>query len=296
MALFGKKPKGIDTQALQNILNQGATRQTDIINRAFTEAPQITSNFAQTQNQLAEAFESDANRRAQEFGQQLQGVESPDLTRQRIAKSAELAFRNLPAVQQNIREQLAATGGLGRGAAIRALARPTLEASRSASDEAFRIQSAADQRNVERREKALDTIFSTGQAAALTRLGIDRNTARVLLETGRGDILDKAFKLAGIEAGRTQGLLDIEKLRQTQEAAKEAASQARLGQVLSGVGSLAGTGIGFLAGGGPIGALAGSQIGGQVGGFAGGGGAPDLSGILALLAAQQKKEPTTVTT
>lgn len=291
MALFGgSKPKGIDTQLLQDILNRGATKQTGIIESAFSQTPQLGKQFRQERQALGQAFETGAQQRAQQFGQQLQQVESPDLVRRAQARAQELAFRNVPAQQEQIREQLAATGGLGRGVAIRALSQPTLQAAQAARDESFQIEQAARERDVTRRQQAIDTVFRTGQGAALQRLGIDQETANVLLQTGRSDILDRAFKLAGIEAGRTQGLLDIEQLRQTQEIARDQAKRARTGQILGGIGSLAGAGIGALVpGGGAVGSLIGSQLGGQLGGFAGGGGAPDLSSALAMLALRRRK-------
>lgn len=280
----GKKPKGIDTGALLNILNQGAANQRSLVETAFGETPKLLNRFESTSQQLGEAFEKGAQQRAQQFAQGLQQVESPEFVRQQQAKARELAFRNLPTAQQNIREQLAATGGLGRGAAIRALTQPVLQAQQTAADQSFAIQQDAARRDIGRRQTALDTIFRTGQGAALQRLGIDRETAQVLLETGRSDILDRAFKLAGIEAGRTQGLLNVEQLRQQQEVARDQAKRARRGAIAGTLGTLAGAGLGAVAGG-PLGAFVGSQLGGGLGGLAGGGTQPlDLSGLLTLAA------------
>lgn len=284
MPIFGGKPKGINTQLLQDILNRGADTQTSIIQSGFDRAAPLAGQFEQRRTQLGRAFEEGANQRAQQFAQGLQNIESPDFVRQQQAKARELAFRNLPAAQQAIRENLAATGGLNRGVAIRALQQPVLQAAQQASDQGFQIQQQAAQRNIARQQQALDTIFNTGQGAALQRLGIDRETADVLLQTGRSDILDRAFKLAGIEAGRTQGLLDIEQLRQTQEIARDQAKRAQTGALLGSLGSLVGAGAGALTGN-PFGAILGSSLGGQLGGLAGGGTQPlDLTGALTALA------------
>jgi hypothetical protein len=287
--LFGGKPKGIDTQLLQDILTRGTQKQTGLVKSAFAQTPQLSRQFEARRGALGKAFETGSAQRAQQFAQGLQQIESPDFVRQQQARARELAFRDVPAAQQQIREQLAATGGLGRGVAIRALQQPTLQAAQASRDESFRIEQAARQRDINRQQSALSTIFQTGQGAALQRLGIDEATANVLLETGRSDILDRAFKLAGIEAGRTQGLLDIEQLRQTQEIAREQAKQAGKAQLLSTIGSLAGAGLGAFAG--PAGPLIGSQLGGQLGGFAGGGQAPDLSSALTLLALRRRNSP-----
>ena len=117
----------------------------------------------------------------------------------------------------------------------------------------------------------------------MQKLGIDRNVAQTLMENGRGDLLDRAMRLSGIEAGRTQGLLDVETLRQQQEIAKDSAKRQRNAQLAS----LAGTVAGSFAGGPGIGGAIGGQIGGQLGGAAAGGapsGGFDLSGLLTMLA------------
>jgi len=277
MGLFGKKPKGIDTGMLQAILQQGLEKQKGTIEEGYSKLPALTQKFEDTSGRLGEEFQTGAMNRAQQYAQGLQQVESPDLVRQQQAKAQELAFRNLPAAQQAIKENLAATGGLQRGAAIRALQAPVLQASQQASDMGFQIQEQAQLRNIARKEQALDTIFETGQGAALQKLGIDRGTASVLLNTGREDILNRAMALADIEAQRTQGLLEIEQLRQTQNITREQAKRAQRGALIGGLGSLAGAGLGMMV---PGGGLAGAAIGSQLGAFAGSGATPDLSSAL----------------
>jgi len=277
----GKKSKGFDTAALQRMLNQGADKQAGLVQGGFNAAGVKNQDFERTQNALAQAFETGANQRAEQFGQQLQGIESPDFVNAQQAKNTELAFRNLPAAQQNIREQLGATGGLNRGVAIRALQQPVLQASQQAADANFQTQQQATERDIARRTVALDTIYQTAQGAALQKLGIDRETAQVLLENGRADILDRATALAGIESGRTQGLLDVEQLRQGQDIERAGASKARRAALLGTAGTLAGSLFG------PVGGV----IGGQVGSLAGGGSQPlDLTSLLSAMRMRQAQQ------
>lgn len=284
MALFGGSPRGIDEGALRNALLSGLARKEEQIKAGFRQTPQIFKKFEQRQQDVGQGFIDQSKQRALDFGKQLEGIDTSDLVRQRQAKARELAFRDLPSVQQNIRESLAATGGLGRGAAIRALQAPVLQAAQTSADQSFAIQSAADEGNLLRRQQAVENMFNTTQGAALQKFGIDKDTAMLLLETGRADVLDRAAALAGIEGQRTQGLLDIEQARQQSEMAKDAARRQRTAQLISGIGTLGGAAVGGLAGGLP-GASIGSQLGGQLGGFAGSGSTPDLSSSLLLLSA-----------
>ena len=119
---FGRKktPK-IDFGKLRNILNLGIDRQRAEIDAGFRQTPLLNEKFRKEREALGRTFETGANQRAQDFARGLQGIESPEFVREQQAQATELAFRNLPAAQQAIRENLAATGGLNRGAAIQAL-------------------------------------------------------------------------------------------------------------------------------------------------------------------------------
>lgn len=281
MGLFGGSSKGIDTGALRNILERGINRRRSLVEGAFTELPQFGQTFEKSQQEAGEQFADTSRQAAQNLASGLRNVESPDFVRRQQAKSRELAFRDLPAAQQQIRESLAATGGLGRGVAVRALQQPVLQAQQTAADQAFQIEQGAAGRNIARQEQALNQIFSTDAGIALQQLGIDQDVARTLLETGREDVLDRALQLSGIEAERTQGLLDLETLRQQQEIAQDQQKRARLAAILGTVGSIGGAAIG----GGGFGSVVGSQLGGGLGGLAAGGTQPvDLSSALALRA------------
>lgn len=289
MGLFGGgSPKGIDTGKLRTMLEQGLNKQKGIVEQGFAQLPQFGQAFEQKQGQLGADLVSGSRDRAMEFGKGLEAIDTSDQVKARQGQAQELAFRNLPAAQQAIRENLAATGGLNRGVAVRALQQPVLQASQQAADESFNIQSEADQANIARREQALGTLFNTEQGAALTKLGIDKDTARTLMETGRSDVLNRALQLTNIEGQRTQGLLDIETLAQQQSAAQDAAKRGRLGQVLSTVGGLGGAALGSF--GGPLGIAVGSQLGTQLGQAAGGNAADFGPGAtnLGLLLAQRR--------
>jgi len=276
---------GYDAGRLQNILLGGAERQKQQVEGAYRATPLLEQKFRKEQQDIGQGFMDTSKQQALEYGRNLTGIDTADLVKQRQGQAQELAFRNLPAAQQAIRENLAATGGLNRGAAVKALQQPVLQASQQAADTSFAIQAQADAENLARKQQAVENLFSTQQGATLQKLGIDKNTAMYLVEQGRGDILDRASALAGIEGSTTQGLLDIEQRRQQYEAAKESANKAKRAQLYSTLGTAAGAGIGALAGG-PIGMQLGSQFGGQLGGLAGGGqanlqpGITDLAGLL----------------
>jgi len=294
MGLFGGSSKGMDTGKLRTMFLQGLGRQRGEVEKGFAQLPQFSQQFEKKQGELGQGFVDTSRQQAMDFGRNLENIDTSDMVKQRQAKAQELAFRNLPAAQQALRENLAATGGLNRGAAIRSLQQPVLQASQQAADQAFNIQSQADQDTIARREQALEGLFKTEQGAALQKLGIDKDTARLLMENGRSDVLERASALAGIESARTQGLLDIELARQQDDIRQDQAKSARRGALLGSLGSLAGAGAGMaLTGGSPMGAMLGGQLGGSLGGLAGGQQAnftPGMTNLAMLLAARQRQQ------
>jgi len=289
MGLFGGSSKGLNTGRMRDMLMSGLGRQEQKVKGGFREASLLDDKFRKEQQGLGQGFVDTSRQQAMDFGRNLENIDTSDMVKQRQAKAQELAFRNLPAAQQALRENLAATGGLNRGAAIRPLQQPVLQASQQAADQAFNIQSQADQDTIARREQALGTLFNTEQGAALQKLGIDEDTARTLMETGRSDVLGRAMQLAGIEGQRTQGLLDIETLAQRQDMAKDAAKRQQKTALLNMLGQGVGAAAGFAAGG-PMGMSVGSQLGGSLGTAAGGGQAnfqPGISDLASLLAARR---------
>lgn len=279
-----KKPKipGFDTGALQAIAEQTAARQRQIIGGLRTNLGGMNPAFEAKRASLSARILPEQEEQLTKLRQEASGVGEQQATANRAAGAAfrEQQFREVPELQRAIRESLGGTGLLQNAAAASTLARPTLEAARSARDFESGLETTR-LGDIARREEGLATTgFATRSQAVKDRLGLDEGTIKYLQDIGREDLIREADALGGVEADLGASRLSTETLGQQQNIARAQASAARRGQILSSLGQLGGAGIGFLAGGGPMGAAIGSQIGGQLGGMAGGGQVPQFDPTL----------------
>lgn len=273
MGLFSKpKVPSIDTGALTRIAQENERKQKSIVGGLRPGLAPISTNFETKRNALGQQIQTGTEGVLGQYGQDLSQIGAADKAARSTANAGfrEQSFREVPEIQRAIRESLGGSGTTGNAAALSALSRPILEANRASRDFTSQNTVAGLTADASRGEKLADTGFGARSGALQSKLGLDEGTIQYLTDTGRGDLIDEANSLLGIEDQAGTNRLGIEQARQQNEMAKAAAANARRGQILSSLGSLAGTGIGA-AFGGPLGASLGSQLGSTVGNFAGGG-------------------------
>lgn len=273
MGLFSKpKVPSIDTGALLRIQQENERKQKAIVGGLRPSLNPINTNFETKRNALGQEIQTGTEGVLDRYGQDLSNVNTADAAARNAANTGfrEQSFRDVPELQRSIRESLGSSGSIGNAAALSALSRPILDANRSARDftsqnEVSRLAGATG-----RSEKLADTGFNARSGALSSKLGLDEGTIQYLTDTGRGDLIDEANSLLGIEDQAGTNRLGIEQARQQNEMAKAAASNSRRASIMSSLGSLAGTAGGFAVGG-PMGAGLGSQLGSTFGNLAGGG-------------------------
>lgn len=290
MGLFStSKVPGIDTGALQRIVNQNKNTQLDILGRKKTALQPLTQQFKTDRAAFSSQIEPGAENLLTKYGQDLSGVGAQEKTANEAASIAqrERSFRDVPGVQQAIRASLGGSGLLNSGAARSKIAEPIIGAARSARDFTSGLETSQLANEARRGEGLATTGFNTRNAALNARLGVDESTLNTLASLGRTDLIDEYNAVAGIEDTAGQGSLGIEQARQANEIAQAQASAARRGQILSTIGTVAGGVAGSF--GGPVGAGIGAQLGGSLGNIAGGGSGGQIDPTLLFALAQQRR-------
>lgn len=291
MGLFSKpKVPSIDTGALTRIAQENEAKQKAIVGGLRGNLSPINANFETKRNELGNNLTTGTENLLTRYGQDLSGVTAADTAARNAANVGfrEQSFRDVPELQRSIRESLGGSGTIGNAAALSTLSRPILDANRASRDFSSQNTVAGLNAQTGRAEKLADTGFSARGDALKSKLGLDEGTIQFLTESGRGDLIKEANDLLGIEDQAGANRLGTEQARQENEMAKAAAANARRGQILTSLGSLAGTAVG--AGfGGPVGAGIGSQLGGNLGNMAGGGGGAQFDPTLLYALAQQNR-------
>lgn len=228
---------------LRDILNKGADTQRGLVTSLPGQLTPFTTELKTSSNQLGTGF---VNNNKANVDNYKRNFVNPAATEAAVGAKQEQNFRTVPAQQQAIREALASTGRLQTGRAGNALAQPVLDAARDTRD--FASQLALN--DEEARRSAETTGFNATQQADLTKLGLDTDTMKTLFESGRGDIIQQAADLLGIEGDLSQGLFNLENTRQQSDIAtamNKANNRASLRNALLGIGGqLAGVGLGKL--------------------------------------------------
>lgn len=125
-----------------------------------------------------------------------------------------------PDIQRSLRETLAASGGLDRGAAPVAAAR----AGQEAAAQIGQGESAIAQQKIANLEAATTRVFGANTAAVTQATGMDQDTINTLLASGRQDLISEAQAIMQAERDRTSNLIGIQQNANTTKLAAETAS------------------------------------------------------------------------
>jgi hypothetical protein len=262
---------GIDAAKLNAINQKNAQTQRELIAQRLSGLQPINAQFETSRNALSARIPGEAEKVIGQYGADLDKATAAEKSARDTSTNQfrEQAFRDVPAVQQAIRNQLSGNRLMGSGAALSSLAKPLIGATQNASDFAAQNESARLGNVANRADSLASGGFGVRQKAMADRLGLDQSTIDSLAQMGRTDIIDKFNSLAGVEDQAGANELSIEQAKQQNDIARAQADAAKRGGLFSQVGQLGGAAIGGMFGGAP-GAAAGMSLGGSLGGMVGG--------------------------
>lgn len=236
----GSKVPSFNPTPLRDILQQGANKQRSVVNSLPGQLVPFNTELQDKTNKIGQDYLTSATGRKNEL---VSGAVNPAATNAAIGAKQEQEFRGVPMQQQAIRDALASGNRLATGRGAAAIAQPVITAAQNVSD----YGSNLNLQNEQNRQTNLRTGISYEQQADLNKLGLDEDTMKTLFETGRGDIVQQAADLLGIEGDLSQGLFNLENTRQLSDIAKAQADEANrnaLRNALLGIGgNLAGIGL-----------------------------------------------------
>jgi hypothetical protein len=274
MAFLGigaKKPK-YDTSGLADINQRALNTQKDLIGQKSAGLAPLNAAYETKRNALSASLAPETEKLLGQYGQEMSGVDAQEAAAREAGsnKFREQAFREVPAVQQAIRNQLSGNRLMGSGAAMSSLAKPTIQAVQNASDQKAQSNLELMANQTQRAQGMADTNLGARKTAMAARIGMDEGTINELTAMGRTDLIDKFNALSGAEEQFSSNAIGIEQANQASKMAQD--SPSGWGSVL---GSVAGLGLGATTGN-PMLAAVGSQVGGMAGGALSGENAPQL--------------------
>lgn len=240
-SLLGKKRK-INTPDLTPLINQanaGADRQEQVAHGLTTSLAPLSSqyktdalaNSAGLKTQVAalgKGFQADQAKLGED-----QATNASNTLKQNVLAAQ-------PEIQRSLRESLAASGGLERGAAPAAFAR----AGEAAANQIGQGEAAIAQQKIAGLQDASQRVFGANTDAVSKATGLDSNTLQTLLSSGRQDLIQEAQSIMQAERDRTSNLLAITQNSNTQNLASQTATAQGQNSLIQSLLQTTGQGIG----------------------------------------------------
>lgn len=238
-SLFSKKAKAPNYSALFGQLDKSGAQQREIITGVRPQATAINENYGNKVTSLTDALKADSSKLGRTYLRDVSSA-SDALGNSLSNTLASRINRNTPELQRQLRESLAATGGLGRGAASAAAANLAVSQANQIGEgnrDIVNQQLAA-------RQKALDTVFNADQETLFKATGLNYDTLQKLFYAGRQDLIDEAAQLVAEERSRNQAKVSLMGGQASAAFAQDVANTSRqndlISALLSGLGQAAG--------------------------------------------------------
>lgn len=225
---FGKRAKAPDYSGVLRELDKSGARQRDIATSVRPETTKLNEQFGTDAGSLTAALQAksqalgrnyirDAGSSATNLGNNL-----ADTLKQRV-------LRQTPELQRQLREGMAASGGLNRGALGAGLSRVAVGQAQELGSGLRDITA----QELAAKQRAIDTVFNTDQDTLRTATGLDYQTLQTLLNAGRTDIIQEAANLLDSERSINSAKAGILGAGADAASAASAASAARANDLVA---------------------------------------------------------------
>lgn len=238
--LFSKKAKAPNYGQLFNQLDQSGQRQRDIIGSVRPQTTQMNTQYGQNVSGLTQALTQKNDAMGRDYLRDVSSASTAlgnnlsDTLRQRVSQQT-------PEMMRQMKEQMAATGGLNRGASSAALANLAV----GQANQIGQGQRDIANQELANRTKALDTVFQADQATLMKATGLDYDTMQKLWYSGRGDLIDEAAQLVQEEQMRNSQKMGLMGSQMQMDFAGSTANAARQNDLISSLLSSMGTAAGY---------------------------------------------------
>lgn len=267
----GRKLPSIDLSALFDTIRKSGAYQKELINNLPASLKPLYDQYQTSLGEAGTTLQNTTNEIGQNLLDRTKAVYDPN----GAAAQATLAalkmqdYSTLPGTLTNLRAQLAATGGLARGGAGKALTSAVLAPAAQYAQQA--ANTTAQQLNLGQNAtiQAINKVASMDDATANSLFGMSKEQASQILQYGRQDLRDQLTQLINQsvqESNQMLGVQGIQAQNAYQNALTRNQQQAAITNGLvdlgiNGVSSFATSGMGGGAGAGMSGLPAGADVG-----------------------------------
>jgi hypothetical protein len=242
----GRKLPTIDVRALFDTINKAGAEKEKLINQLPANLKPLYEQYKASLGEAGDTLEAKTTDIGQQLLQSTKDLYGPntDAVKATLAALKTEDYSTLPGTLTNLKAQLAATGGLARGGAGKAITEAVLAPAQQYGQQALNVQAQqlnAQQQNV---QAALNKIAAMDEATANTLFGMSTQAAQTILTSGRQDLQNQLADLINnidTRTSQTLGVQGIQANNAYQNAITRNAQQAAVTNALVNLGVDAGT-------------------------------------------------------
>jgi hypothetical protein len=254
------------TQLFQTI-NQAGAYQRDLIEQLPENLKPLYDQYQTSLGQAGAELKGATTDIGQNLLQETKALYGPDsdVVKATLAGLKTQDYSTLPGTLTNLKAQLAATGGLSRGGASKAITQAVMAPAQAYSGQAQSVMSQQLQAQQQNVQAALNKIAQMDDATAQSLFGMSTKEASDILQYGRQDLQNQLSDLINQSTNQTNQLLATQGIQANnayQNAVTRNAQLATNTNDITGiVGGLVGSQLGNTSAPTPQGLPAGADVG-----------------------------------
>ena len=208
----GRSLPTIDLAPLLATINQNRDTNAGLINGLPAELQPLYDAYKASLGQAGDTLRSDTTNVGNDLLNKTTALYDPnsDAVKATLAALKQQDYSTLPGTLNALKSQLAATGGLSRGGASKAITSAVLNPASTYSQQALNV--TADQLNKQQTnvQSALNKIASMDDNTAQMIFGMTKDQAANILQFGRNDLKDKLTALINNNDQATNAILGVQ--------------------------------------------------------------------------------------
>lgn len=210
--LLSKGGPSIDLSALYNTIQNAGQYQQQIINALPADIQKNLATYAQSQNKAGATYQNNTQTQLNDYLGKITGLYGPNSAAAQAQKAAntQSIYSTVPGTQNAIRNALAATGGLQRGAAGTALAQPYVAAAQANSQANANVNAAQTAAGQQATQQALSTVNSMEASMFQQLFGMSKEQATQILTSGNQALQTQLSDLINQSNNQTNQTLGVE--------------------------------------------------------------------------------------
>jgi hypothetical protein len=210
--LLAPTPPTVDISQLLSTINNAGQYQQGLINSLPTNLQALIAPYVQGMTSAGTTLQNQTQQQGQDYLDKVTQLYGPNSPAAQAAMAAfkQQAYSTLPGTLNATKANLAATGGLGRGAAAKGIEAAIQAPATAVSQNAANVTATQTAASQQAQQQALATINQYDNATFQQLFGMSKDMATTIMNSGRQDLQNQLTQLLTQSNNQTNQLLGVE--------------------------------------------------------------------------------------